>query len=135
MVLYSKEAKAVVIIAYSKKIWVRVFLQYVRVNNCTKEVWSKLTCISNISFFDLLRIPSKRPRVLFTEMEESGWLLVILMPLDEIYLESQVVCSCSESSEIPFLFIRTTVEMMAGPEMTNLLSKFLMMVQPSCSIF
>lgn len=64
-------------------------------------------------------MPSSKLKVLLTEIDESGWLLVILMPLEDIYLDSQVVCSCNESSEIPFRFMRTIEAMIAGPEITS----------------
>ena len=88
-------------------------------NNLTNEFWSKLTWISNISFFDLLTIPSNSPKVLLTEIEESARLLVIFTFLNDIYFDSQVVCSCKESSEIPLRFINTMLDIIAGPEITN----------------
>ena len=58
--------------------------------------------------------------MLFTEMEESAWLRAIFMPLDEISLQSQLVFSCRESSEMPLRFIKTTLDTIAGPVTTDL---------------
>lgn len=84
-----------------------------------------------MSFWDLLSIPSRRPSVLLTDMEESAWLRVVLKPLIDIYLANQLLCSCSESSEIPRLFISTTVDTMAGPAITKRLLNYLTIFTPN----
>ena len=130
--LQPKLDKAVAMIASTKKMWLRVLRQYVRVNNFTKLVCQKLTCTQNMSFWDLLRIPSSKDSVLFTEIEESAQLRVILQPREEIYLANQLDCYCRESSEIPLRFIKTTEATMAGPAITSLLPKSLTILSPNC---
>ena len=53
-------------------------------------------------------------KVLEIEIEWSDWLLAILIPLEEIYLQSHKTCSESISSLIPLRFINTTVARIAG---------------------
>lgn len=101
----------------------------------TKLFWSKETSTSNMSFLDLLTTPSKRARVLPTDTEESAWRRLSLPPLDTIYRESQALCSCRESSEMPFRFISRTEDTTAGPEMTSLLLRLATICTPNELIF
>lgn len=87
----------------------------------TNEFWSKLTLTSNIFFLDFYIVPSSKLIAVPTDIEESAWLLVIFMPLLEIYLESQLVFYCKVSSEMPFLSIKTIDETIACPVTTNFL--------------
>lgn len=73
--------------------------------------------------------------MLFTDMEESASLRVILRPREFISLQSQLVFYWRASSEIPFLPIKTTLETIAGPLTTNLLLRSCTILLPRLATF
>ena len=53
------------------------------------------------------------------EIEESDWLLAILIFLEASYLQSQAVVWDKESSEMPFRYMRMQVAKIAGAVTTK----------------
>ena len=84
-----------------------------------KLFWSKETCTSNISFLDFVTTSLRSYRVFEMEIEESDWLLAILIFLEASYLQSQAVVWDKESSEMPFRYMRMQVAKIAGAVTTK----------------